>query len=54
MGAIATLQYSAAVAQLIGQPPDIYSTWLDAAGRIIILFNSSGGYHPEYDGYVLG
>ena len=54
VGAIATLQYAAAIAQLLGQPPAIYEPWLDAAGRIVIPFNSTGAYHPEYDGYALG
>lgn len=54
MGAIATLQYASAFAQLLGQPPALYAPWLDAAGRIVIPFNSTGGYHPEFDGYKQG
>jgi trehalose/maltose hydrolase-like predicted phosphorylase len=54
MGAIATLTYAASIAQLVGQAPAVYEPWLDAAARIIIPFNATGGYHPEFDGYVQG
>jgi hypothetical protein len=54
MGAILTLTYAAAVGRLLGVDPAVYAPWEDAAGRIVVPFNATGGYHPEYDGYTLG
>ena len=34
--------------------PSITAPWTDAASRIVIIFNATAGYHPEYEGYVLG
>jgi hypothetical protein len=50
-GAILTLRYAAAVAQLMGQPPERSAPWLDAAARIVRPHNDSGpagGWTPEY------
>ena len=52
--AIYSLQYAAAVAALLGEPPSSYSPWIDAASRIVIPFDSVKQYHPEYDGYTNG
>ena len=53
-GAIYTLQYAAAVASLLGEPPASYAPWLDAAARIIVPYDAANGYTPEYDGYKRG
>lgn len=61
-GAILSLHYAASTAQLLGYPSSMYRPWLDAASRIVILFNGSaegpgivpGGYHPEYATYYNG
>jgi trehalose/maltose hydrolase-like predicted phosphorylase len=56
-GAIISLRYAAAVAQLMGEPPARYGPWADAAARIVRPFNASGpagGWTPEYNGYREG
>lgn len=54
-GVYRSLQYAAAVAELLGMSPASYEPWLDSASRVVIPFNSSGGgWHPEYDTYQLG
>ena len=52
--AIYSLQYAAAAAALLGEPPSSYAPWIDAASRIVIPFDSVNQYHPEYDGYKNG
>ena len=52
--AIYSLQYAAAAATLLGEPPSSYAPWIDAASRIVIPFDSVNQYHPEYDGYKNG
>jgi trehalose/maltose hydrolase-like predicted phosphorylase len=54
VGAILTLQYAAAVGALLGKPPADLAAWLDASARIVVPFNATGQYHPEYDAYALG
>lgn len=57
LGAILTLRYAAAAAQQLGKPESVWGPWLDAAGRIVVLYNATspsgarGGFHPEYQGY---
>ena len=53
-GVIMALQHASAVAQLLGVEASVYAPWQDAAGRIVILFNESLGYHPEFKGYQQG
>ena len=53
-GAIQALTYAARVAQLLGKPASTYAAWVDAAARIVIPYNATGNWHPEYDGYPLG
>ena len=53
-GAILSLQYAAAVGELLGKPPAALAAWRDAASRIVVPFNATSGVHPEYDGYKLG
>jgi len=52
--AIYSLQYAAAAAAFLGEPPSSYAPWIDAASRIVIPFDSVNQYHPEYDGYKNG
>jgi protein-glucosylgalactosylhydroxylysine glucosidase len=57
LGAILTLRYAAAAAQELGKPPSVWEPWLDAASRIVMLYNTTspsgaaGGFHPEYANY---
>ena len=49
-----SLTYAASVARLLGKPPAVYAPWEDAAARIVIPYNATGDFHPEFDGYRLG
>lgn len=53
-GVIQTLTHAAAVAQLVGAEPSVYEPWLDAASRIVIVFDAARQYHPESANYSYG
>lgn len=49
---ILALENAAKVGSLVGVAPSVVAPWLDAASRIAIPFNASGGgWTPEFDGY---
>ena len=52
--AILSLQSAAKVSTLLGKDASQRAQWLNAASRVIIPFNASGGWTPEYAGYAVG
>lgn len=53
MVAARSLQFAADVA-LMCRLQEHADRYRYHANRVYIPFNATGGYHPEYDGYVIG
>ena len=53
-GVIQALTHAAAVGALVGQDAALLAPWLDAAARLVVVYDAARGYHPESANYTRG
>lgn len=53
-GVTQTLTFAASAAATLGVNASAAASWLDAAARIVVPFDETRQYHPEYQNYVVG